>query len=271
MPYENYEKWKTIPIEGQPYLSIVIPAYNEEIRIIPTIGAIASHVSDMGFPWELIIADDGSRDDTVKMVEDLHFVNLHVLKTPQNGGKGNAVQRGMIAAKGKYVLFSDADNSTPIEEVDKFIDKLENENFDVAVGSRAVDGAEEANKSIFRHILSDGLRAIVKYGLQIQVRDTQCGFKMYTQEAAKTLHQTQTIMGFSFDLEILYLAFKSGYKVTEIPVSWVDAPGSKVDTRKEVQRFVRDIIRIKLNDLKGIYNRRLKEYANSNRVNIPTR
>ncbi len=271
MAYNNYEKWKTTPIEGQPFLSIVIPAYNEEIRIIPTIGAIASHVSDLGFPWELIIADDGSKDDTVKMVEELGFVNLHVLKTPQNGGKGRAVQRGMLAARGKFVLFSDADNSTPIEEVNKFIDKLENDNFDVAVGSRAAEGAEETNKSLLRHILSGGLRAIVRYGLNIRVRDTQCGFKMYTQEAAKKLHQTQTIMGFSFDLEILYLAFKSGYMVTEIPVSWVDAPGSKVDTRKEVQRFLRDIFRIKLNDFKGIYNRRLKEYANSNRVNIPTR
>jgi len=271
MPYDNYEKWKTTPLTEEPFLSIVIPAYNEEIRIIPTIGAIASHVSDMGFPWELIIADDGSKDDTVKLVEDLGFVNLRVLKAKQNGGKGNAVQRGMMAARGQYVLFSDADNSTPIEEVGKFIDKLDKEGFDVAVGSRAADGAEEANKSLFRHILSGGLRAIVRYLLQIRVRDTQCGFKMYTREASQKLHQTQTIMGFSFDLEILYLAFKVGYNVTEVPVSWVDAPGSKVDTRKEVQRFVRDIARIKLNDFKGIYNRRLNEYANRNRVNVPAR
>ena len=269
MPYNNYESWKTTPIEGEPFLSIVIPAYNEAVRIIPTIGAIASHVSDLGFPWELIIADDGSTDDTVKLVEDLGFVNLHVLKAAQNGGKGNAVQRGMLAAQGKYVLFSDADNSTPIEEVDKFIHILEEGGYDVAVGSRAADGADEANKSIFRHILSGGLRAIVRYGLRIKVRDTQCGFKMYTQDAAYRLHSAQTIMGFSFDLEVLYLAFKIGYKVTEVPVSWVDAPGSKVDTRKEVQRFLRDIVFIKLNDLKGIYNRRLNDYANRTRVDVP--
>jgi len=270
MPYNNYEKWKTTPIEEQPFLSIVIPAYNEAIRIIPTIGAIASHVSDLGFPWELIIADDGSKDDTVQLVEDLGFVNLRVLKAIQNGGKGNAVQRGMLAAQGKYILFSDADNSTPIEEVSKFIRVLDKEKYDVAVGSRAADGAEEANKSIFRHILSGGLRAIVRYGLGITVRDTQCGFKMYTQAAAYHLHSAQTIMGFSFDLEILYLAFKVGYKVTEVPVLWVDAPGSKVDTRKEVQRFLRDIVIIRLNDLKGIYNRRLNQYANSSRLDVPT-
>jgi len=270
MPYDNYESWKTEPITDQPYLSIVIPAYNEAIRIIPTIGAIASHVSDLGFSWELLIADDGSTDNTVELVEDLGFVNLRVLKAPQNGGKGNAVQRGMLAAQGQYVLFSDADNSTPIEEVSKFLRVLDEEKYDVAVGSRAADGAEEANKSIFRHILSGGLRAIVRYGLRIKVRDTQCGFKMYTQEAAYRLHSVQTIMGFSFDLEILYLAFKVGYKVTEVPVLWIDAPGSKVDTRKEIQRFLRDIVVIKWNDIKGTYNRRLNDNANSTRLDVPT-
>lgn len=253
MPYENYEKWKTVPIEGEPKLSIVIPAYNEEERIVATIGAIASHVSDLGFPWELLIADDGSKDATVSIVEDLHLANLKLLKAPKNGGKGSAVQRGMLAACGKYILFADADNSTPIEEVSKVLNKLENDGYDVAVGSRGAEGAEEGKKSLLRKILSGGLRWIVKYIFFIPVRDTQCGFKMYTHEAAQKLHTKQTIMGFSFDLEILYLAAKYGYKIAEVPVSWIDAPGSKVDTRKEVQRFLRDLMKIKTNDLKGVY------------------
>ena len=253
MPYENYEKWKTLAITGEPKLSIVIPAYNERERIVATLGAMASHVSDLGFPWELLIADDGSQDDTVALCEDLQLVNLRVLKTPKNGGKGSAVQRGMLAAQGQYVLFADADNSTPIEEVSKLLHKLEHEGYDVAVGSRAADGAEEGKKSLWRKVLSGGLRWIVKYIFFIPAKDTQCGFKMYTREAAQNLHAKQTIMGFSFDLEILYLASKYGYRIAEVPVSWVDAPGSKVDTRKEVQRFVRDLIKIKLNDLKGIY------------------
>lgn len=270
MSYSNYEKWKTTPNEEAPFLSIVIPAYNEEIRIIPTIGAIASHVSDFGFPWELIIADDGSKDNTAQMVEDLGFVNLRVLKTSKNGGKGNAVQRGMLAARGKYVLFADADNSTPIEEISKFIQAMEQEGIVVAVGSRAAEGAEEANKSLFRHILSGGLRLLVRFVLNIGVRDTQCGFKMYTRDVAHQLHSAQTIMGFSFDLEILFLAYKLRYKVKEIPVSWVDAPGSKVDTRKEVQRFLRDIVNIRLKAFKGLYDQRLNDYANSTRINVPT-
>jgi dolichyl-phosphate beta-glucosyltransferase len=253
MPYENYAKWKSIPIDTQPRLSIVIPAYNEQERIVATIGAIASHVSDLGFPWEMFIADDSSRDDTVNIVTALGLVNLVVLKAPKNGGKGSAVQRGMLAARGKFVLFADADNSTPIEEVSKLLQKLEGEGYDVAIGSRAADGAEEGKKSFFRKVLSGGLRWIVKNIFRIGVKDTQCGFKMYTHEAAQKLHTKQTIMGFSFDLEILYLAAKYGYKIAEVPVSWIDAPGSKVDTRKEVQRFLRDLLKIKANDLRGVY------------------
>ncbi len=255
MPYGDYETWKTTPIEGEPYLSIIIPAYNEEERIIPTIGAIASHVSELGFPWELIISDDGSKDSTVQLVEELGFANLRVLKPPRNTGKGGAVRRGMLAAHGKYLLFSDADNSTPIEEVQNVLRKLDTEGYDVAVGSRAALGAEEAHRSPFRRFLSWGLRWIVRNILRTGVRDTQCGFKMYTREAGKHLHTVQTIDGFAFDLEILYLASKFGYRVAEVPVTWIDAPGSKVDTRKEVQRFLKSLVQIKLNDLRGMYDK----------------
>jgi dolichyl-phosphate beta-glucosyltransferase len=255
MSYEDYERWKNTPNLGQPFLSIVIPAYNEEERIIPTIGALASHVSEMGFSWELIIADDGSKDQTVKLVQELGFANLKLLIAPQNGGKGSAVRRGMLAAEGKYILFDDADNSTPVEEIHKLLTKLETEKYDVAVGSRAAAGAKEAHRSPLRRILSGGLRWIVRYIFRIGVKDTQCGFKMYTREAAHRLHKAQTITGFSFDLEILYLSSKFGYRIAEVPVEWVDAPGSKVDTRKEIQRFLRDLLKIKYNDLKGVYAR----------------
>lgn len=254
MAYMDYERWKTTPIDKRPFLSVVIPAYNEEVRIIPTIGAIASHVSGLGFPWELIISDDGSRDQTVRLVEELGFANLRVVKAPQNQGKGAAVRRGMLAAQGDYVLFDDADNSTPIEEVEKLLHKLAQEGYDVAVGSRAAEGAGEANKSLVRRIMSGGLRWIVHNIFRIGVRDTQCGFKMFTYEAAQRLYSAQTIEGFSFDLEILYLAGKLGYKVAEVPVAWVDAPGSKLDPTKEAQRFLRDLAKIKMRDLQGGYS-----------------
>lgn len=252
MSYQTYEQWKTTPISGEPYLSVVVPAYNEAERIVPTIGAIASHVCELGFPWELLIADDGSRDATVAIVEELALANVHVLRAPRNGGKGSAVQRGMLAAQGRYVLFTDADNSTPIEEVGKLLVMLEN-GYDVAIGSRAAAGAAEANKSVLRKLLSGGLRWLVRYVMRIGVQDTQCGFKLYTRAAAQRLHRAQTLMGFSFDLEILYLAHRLGYRVAEVPVQWFDAPGSKVDTRKEAQRFLRDMATIKLTDWRGGY------------------
>jgi dolichyl-phosphate beta-glucosyltransferase len=253
MTYAVYEKWKRQPLSETPEISVVIPAYNEEIRIIPTIGAIASHMVTLGRPWELIVADDGSADQTVAMIEALEFANLRVLVAPQNGGKGSAVKRGMLAARGAFILFTDADNSTPIEEVGRLLHLLEVEGYDIAVGSRAAEGAEVENKSLKRRILSAGLNAIVQNLFRIRVKDTQCGFKLFTRDAAQRLHNAQTLMGFSFDLEILYLAFKFGYKVAEVPVSWFDAPGSKVDTAKEARRFITDLVKIKVTDLKGGY------------------
>lgn len=255
MSYENYQRWKNEAIEGEIQLSIVIPAYNEEERIVPTIGAIASCVSDLGLTWELIVADDGSRDQTADLVEDLHFANLRLLRAERNAGKGNAVHRGVMAARGRHILFADADNSTPIEELPKFLAKLQNEGYDVVVGSRAATGASEGNKSMLRHVLSGGLRWLVHNFFHIGVRDTQCGFKMYTHDVAQRLHRAQTIMGFSFDLEILYLAAKWHYRIAEVPVNWIDAPGSKVDTAKEIKRFLRDLFRIKWNDLRGVYGK----------------
>ena len=254
MAYDDYARWKSTPIEGDPYLSIVIPAYNEAGRIVPTIGAVAAHVSGLGFPWELIVADDGSKDHTAQLVEDLGFANLRLLRAPRNGGKGSAVRRGMLAAKGRYVLFDDADNSTPIEEVGKLLDKME-DGYQVAIGSRTAIDNEDAHRTALRRLMSGGLRLLVRTVVRIGIRDTQCGFKMYTREAARCLHSMQTISGFSFDLEILYLASKLGYRIAEVPVAWIDAPGSKVDTRKEAQRFLRDLLRIKLNDLRGRYAR----------------
>jgi dolichyl-phosphate beta-glucosyltransferase len=255
MTYVDYAAWKTTPITGEPHLSIVIPAYNEEERIVPTIGAIAAHVAGMGFPWELIIADDGSRDQTAALVEGLELVNLRLLRAEKNGGKGSAVRRGVLAAQGRYILFDDADNSTPIEELGKLLPALEQQGYDIAVGSRAASGSEEAHRTLLRRTLSGGLRLMVRYLFRIGVRDTQCGFKLFTRTAAHRLYAAQTIDGFSFDLEILYLAARLGYRVAEVPVSWIDAPGSKVDTTREIQRFLRDLLRIKWNDLRGVYAR----------------
>jgi dolichyl-phosphate beta-glucosyltransferase len=253
MSYSAYQIWKTTPIRHRPYLSVVIPAYNEAERIIPTIGAIAAHISSFAYDWELIIADDGSRDGTADLVTDLQLVNLRLLRAERNSGKGNAVRRGMLAARGERILFTDADNSTPIEELNKLMAALD-KGYDLAIGSRAALGAQETNRSILRSVTSTTLRWLVRVLFRIGVQDTQCGFKLFTAASAQRLCQIQTINGFSFDLELIYLANKLGYRIAEIPIDWIDAPGSKVQIARETRRFLADLLHIMVNDLRGRYN-----------------
>lgn len=250
--YRAYRDWVTEPNGAAPVVSVVIPAYNEEWRILPTIGAIATHMSARGEPWELIIADDGSTDTTVTLVQDLRFANLRLLVADRNRGKGSAVRRGVLAAQGDLVLFADADQSTPIEQYDRLA-TLVDQGYDVVVGSRSADGAQVSGKSLTRRVLSGGLQTVVR-GFGISVSDTQCGFKLFTRDAARTLFTTQIVDGFSFDLEVLYLAHRRGYRVAEVPVEWIDAPGSTVDAAKVSLQFVRDLARIRLNDVRGRYS-----------------
>ena len=135
-----YRTWATTPLTERPKYSVVVPAYNEEWRILPTIGAIATQMCTLGQSWELIIADDGSTDTTVELVSELGLVNLNLLIAEQNGGKGSAVRRGMLRARGDIVLFADADQSTPIEQF-RALEQLIDDGFDVVVGSRAAEGA----------------------------------------------------------------------------------------------------------------------------------
>lgn len=250
MSYSNFEAWRNIP-EKNPELSIVIPAYNESERILPTLGAMAVIVSGMGYSWELIVSDDGSKDNTADLIEALEWANLRVVRH-ENTGKGGAVKRGVMAAKGNRILFADADNSTPIEELDRMMAKLD-EGFDIAVGSRAAEGAKEENKSALRHLVSWGLRTVAGMLSGVKVKDTQCGFKLFNEDAAKELFGRQHMLGFSFDLELLYLAHKLGFSVAEVPVRWFDAPGSKVSSVKDSIQFLKDIFAVKKLDRKGVY------------------
>lgn len=250
--YQAYKAWVNTPIESAPEVSVVIPAYNEEIRILPTIGAIATHMSASGRPWELIVADDGSTDGTAQLVADLGFANLRVLVAERNGGKGSAVRRGMLAARGEVILFADADQSTPIEQFEKLEAKLA-EGFDVVVGSRKAEGADVRHKSTLRRLLSWGLHTLVRVVFGIAVLDTQCGFKLFTRDAARDLFQMQRVDGFSFDLEVLYLAGTHHLRVAEVPVEWIDAPGSTVSAIKVSLAFLGDLVAIKWRDLRGQY------------------
>lgn len=247
---------QTLPNVDDPYLSIIIPAYNEVERIVPTIHAITNYITGLGLRWELIVADEGSTDETARRVAECRLPNLTILRTPVNTGKGHAVQRGILAARGKYLLFTDADNATPIEELGRLLAKVKDEGYDIALGSRAVPGAQVERRSVHRRFLSWGLRGLVQHILHLGVRDTQCGFKLYTRAAGHRLYQALSIPDFAFDLEVLYLANKLRYRIAEVPVRWFHVPGSKVKPLTDVPCFLRAILAIKLNNWRSRYTHR---------------
>jgi dolichyl-phosphate beta-glucosyltransferase len=237
MSYRAFELWRDQP-EMYPELSIIIPTYNEAKRILPTVAAIAVSVSGLGVPWELIVSDDGSKDGTATLLENLGWENLRVLRH-SNTGKGGAVQRGALEARGHMVLFADADNSTPIQELPRLIAEVR-AGHNIAIGSRGVAGAAEHGKHWARRLISNTFRWLVWNGLRLKLRDTQCGFKLFDRDSLH-LFGRQQMQGFSFDLELLYLARKFGHRVSEVPVRWIDAPGSKVNGLRDAIKFARDI------------------------------
>lgn len=211
-------------------LSIVIPAYNEAERIIPTLRQFQQYLTILNIPFEILVVDDGSTDNTVAVVKSLQeeMPQLAVLPLPVNKGKGNAVRQGMLAARGTVRLFSDADGSTPIEEMDKLLHALERGDTDIAIGSRYMEGAEVVKaQPKFRVVWSRLTNKLVQRILLPGIADPHCGFKAFTADAARQVFQRCTVDGWSFDLEALAIARKLNMKITEVPVKWANDERSK--------------------------------------------
>ncbi len=234
-----------------PFLSVIVPAYNEEKRIGNTLTAILAHLQAQTFRYEVIIVDDGSRDHTAQVVESLiHGMdNTRLIAYQPNRGKGYAVRQGMLASAGELVLFTDADLSTPVTAIDAALEHLQN-GFDVVMGSRAIAGSEisryqpsyrRMGAKIFNLLRDEIVGADIS-----RFKDTQCGFKAFRGAAARQLFGLLRIDGFMFDVEMIYVALQLGYRIYEMPVHWTDMPGSKLRLVRDTTRMFRDLARIRL-------------------------
>ncbi len=252
MSYTQFEQHTQNLSTEAPLISVIIPAYNEIDRIVPTIASVASYLSSKDLTFEIIVSDDGSTDGTAARCQKLPLENLTVLDPGLNRGKGAAVREGVLAAAGELVLVTDADLSTPIEEIDQMIDALFEA--EVVIGSRSVVGSDESDKPLVRRTLSAASRFVTRRALGIDIRDTQCGFKLFRREAIQRLFTMQRIDGFSFDAEVLFLANRLGMRVTELPVRWIDAPGSKVRAFQDTVCFLKDLMMVRLAALMGRYS-----------------
>jgi len=232
-------------------ISIIIPAYNEESRLPATLERVCRYLCRTSWEFaEVIVVDDGSRDATGKVAED---AGARVLSHPGNRGKGYSVRQGMLAAQGDWALLSDADLSTPMEELEKLWSAVEQQGVPIAIGSRAL------NRSLIgvrQPLLRDGagrlFNQVMRRTTGLPFRDTQCGFKLFASTAAHEIFSRQLLDGFGFDVEVLYIARSLGFACVEIPVKWNDAAGSKVSLGRGFDAFV-DLLRVRWNAANGKY------------------
>lgn len=233
----------------KPFVSIIIPAYNEEKRIENTLRRILDYIRTKPYAVELIVSDDGSLDGTVSQSRNIlkdSNVSYQVLTAPENQGKGAAVRRGMLAAAGEYLLFSDADLSTPIEELDKFLPLLIEKKADLVIGSRASDGANIVERQpLLRVLMGRIFNQVATIFAFRGIRDSQCGFKCFSRDAAAKLFSVQKLDGFSFDVELLFLAQKFKFKIIELPVTWINSAASKVHVFRDPILMFWDVLRIR--------------------------
>src|SRR5260221_2825423 len=237
-------------------LSIIIPSFNEELRLPRSLELVAAYLNNSNRSREVLVVDDGSTDRTAQVAAAFadRIANLRVLKNGENRGKGYGVRHGMQEAKGEYVLFTDADLSAPIEEADKLLAALKE--YDLAIGSRAMNRKLiEVHESPFREFAGIIFNRIVRIVLWLPFVDEQCGFKAFRRERFRIIFEQQRIARFGFDPELLYMARHHGLKSTEIPVRWSHSPATKINMmRDSIQMFV-DVFTIRWNSLLGRYRK----------------
>ena len=237
------------------YLSIIIPAYNEAKRIPETLNKIIAYLKNQSYSWEIIVVNDGSKDDTALVVQEvvLKNKNIRLIDNKENNGKGYVVRQGLLEAKGDYRVFMDADNSTSVDHVERMFPEFKN-GYDVVIGSRDIKGAKLAiPQSWSRRRIGDIFNLLVQFVCGLWgVWDTQCGFKGITKKCVEDVVSQCRINRFAFDPEILVVAKRMGYKIKEVPVTWFNDAASTVKLKSMVKMGI-DLLKIRLNIIKGLY------------------
>jgi glycosyltransferase involved in cell wall biosynthesis len=235
------------------FLSVIIPAHNEENRLPDTLEQVLHFLEGQPFTSEVIIVENGSVDKTFEVAQRFARENDNVRVLQSERGKGAAVKRGMLEAQGEYRFMCDADLSMPVEKIKKFMPPAL-EDFDIAIASREAKGAVRYNEPTYRHLGGRGINFIIQTLILPGLNDTQCGFKCFRASVANDIFGLQTLHGWSFDIELLYIARKRGYRIHEIPIHWYHHPETKVSALHDALLMIRDIFRIHANARRGAYN-----------------
>ena len=239
-------------------LSVIVPAYNEELRLVPTLERLHAYLAAQPLRYEILVVDDGSKDKTCDVVEAAMTTIPHLLLVRQfpNRGKGAAVRRGMLAARGQIRVMCDADCSMPPEQLPRLLAPIIGCKAEIAIGSRYAEGAcTDVEQPRYRVLWSRFANLLIQRSLVPGVRDTQCGFKAFTAEVARDLFGRGQIDGWAFDLEILALARHAGYAIAEVGIEWTDDRRSRVNPLKDLWKVIREAMTIRKNLRHGVYLR----------------
>jgi len=241
--------------ENSFFISIVIPVYNEENRIAKTLHRVEEYLNSRNYEYELLLVDDGSTDHTPQVLTTFAQASerVRLLQNSRNEGKGYSVRRGVLAARGKYILYSDADLSTPIEEVESLLSWL-NQGYHIAIGSRGLPQSDiRVSQPWYRKTMGKIFNLFVRTITLPEFKDTQCGFKCFERSIAQEVFKRQKVNRFGFDVEVLYIAKKMGERIKEVPIQWYDSRETKVKAFTDSVRMLLDLFKIRLFDSLGYY------------------
>lgn len=242
--------------EERPLLTIVIPAYNEARRLPDSLAQVATFVENQTYPIEVIVVNNNSTDETPDISQA--FASEHAyaraLDEPRQG-KGAAVRTGMLAGTGDYLFICDADFSMPVEEISKFMPPNLN-GYDVAIASREIEGSKRIGEPEYRHLMGRVYNLIVRILAIPRIHDTQCGFKSFRREVAHTVFPLQTIDGWGFDVEVLFIALQHGFKLEEVPITWYYMPQSRISPLRDSISMFLEVLKVRINGWRGLYSPR---------------